>query len=309
MPAPPALSTEMLAAFVRVAEHGSVTLAAASLGVGKSVVSKRIAQLEAAVKSTLFSRQTRRIAPTAAGEAYLEFARRALAEVAAAEERLRDLRDELSGNLRLTASVSWGQRVLAPCLPAFLLRHPGVSVELLLGDRLMDIAHERIDLALRWTPSPSTEFACEPVAQVRWALVAAPAYLAAAGRPRTPAALAEHPCMGYWRDSADSTWTLHAGARRQQVRVASRYHANLPEAVEQAALAGLGIALLPGYVCDEAVAEGRLEQVLPNWTPEPRFGARVFAVAAPERLRLTRNRALLDFLRQRLGAGATPLSG
>ena len=100
-----AISTDMLAAFVQVAEHLSVSAAALHLGTGKSVVSKRVAQLEAQVKATLFSRSTRRIALTAAGEAYLEFARRALVEVATAEERLRDLRTELTGQIRLTAPV------------------------------------------------------------------------------------------------------------------------------------------------------------------------------------------------------------
>ena len=95
-----AISTDMLAAFAQVAEHLSVSAAAVDLGVGKSVVSKRIAQLEAAVKATLFSRSTRKVVLTPAGEAYLEFARRALAEVAQAQERLRDLRTELTGQIR-----------------------------------------------------------------------------------------------------------------------------------------------------------------------------------------------------------------
>ena len=294
------ISTEMLAAFLQVADKASVTAAAAQLGVGKSVVSKRIAQLEAAVRATLFSRSTRRVALTAAGEAYIEFARRALVEVAAAEERLRDLRSELTGAIRVTASVSWGQRVLATCLPEFLLRHPGLEIELLLADRLMDIAYERIDIALRWTASASPELSSVPVAEVAWVIAAAPGYLAQAGTPRSPKDLAAHACMGYWRETSDDGWVLTAGEQRRQVRVKSRYHANNPEAVAEAALAGLGIALLPLYTCSDALDEGRLVRVLPRWTPQTRFGTRITAVAAPERLRLTRNQALLAYLRQRL---------
>ena len=114
-----AISTDMLAAFVKVAERLSVSAAAVDLGVGKSAVSKRVAQLEGAVKVTLFSRSTRKVALTPAGEAYLDFARRALVEVATAEERLRDMRAELTGQIRLTATVSWGQCVLAKRLPEF----------------------------------------------------------------------------------------------------------------------------------------------------------------------------------------------
>jgi DNA-binding transcriptional LysR family regulator len=296
-----AISTDMLAAFVRVAEHRSVSAAGADLGVGKSVISKRIAQLEAAVKATLFSRSTRRVALTPAGEAYLEFARRALAEVASAQERLRELRADLTGQIRLTAPVSWGQRVLAKRLPEFLRLHPGIEIELLLSDRMMDIAYERIDIALRWTTFPSPELTTVAVAGIEWVIAAAPGYLAAAGIPLAPADLGEHACMCYWRENSDDAWLLVAGERREQVRVRGRYHANNPEAVCDAALGGLGIALLPRYLCDDALADGRLVHVLPAWTPQTKFGTVITAVATPERMRSARNQALLAFLRQPLG--------
>lgn len=290
----------MLAAFVKVAEALSVSAAATELGVGKSVVSKRIAQLEGAVKATLFSRSTRRVALTPAGEAYLDFARRALAEVATAEERLRDLRAELTGRIRLTAPVSWGQRVLARRLPGFLHQHPGIDVELQLADRMVDLAYERIDLALRWSPSTPPELSAVHVARVEWVLAAAPAYLRHRGDPADPGDLAEHHCIGYWRENSDDTWTLAQGTRRERVGVRGRYHVNNPEAVAEAALAGLGVALLPSYLCDDALADGRLVRVLPGWTPETRYGTRITALATPDRMRLARIRTLVEFLRQQL---------
>lgn len=295
------VSTDMLGAFVQVAERLSVSQAAADLGVGKSVVSKRVAQLEAAVGATLFSRSTRRVALTSAGEAYLDFARRALAEVAAAAERLHELRERLAGTIRLTAPVSWGQRVLATRLPEFLRRHPGVEIELLLGDRLLDMARERIDLALRWTGAPAAAgLHEEAVARIDWHLAAAPGYLAEAGRPRRPEQLAEHACLSYWRERADDLWVLARGGLRREVRVRGRYHVDNPEVVAEATLGGLGIGMLPGYLCAAALADGRLERVLPGWQPQTKFGTRINAVAAPERLRLARNQALLGFLRQSL---------
>ena len=296
-----AISTDMLAAFVKVAERLSVSAAAVDLGVGKSAVSKRVAQLEGAVKVTLFSRSTRKVALTPAGEAYLEFARRALVEVATAEERLRDMRAELTGQIRLTATVSWGQCVLAKRLPEFLRQHPMIEIELLLVDRMMDIAYERVDLALRWTNAPTPELVSVPVASVAWVVAAAPSYLAVAGTPQRPQDLAAHSCMCYWRESSDDAWALTADDRRELVRVRGRYHANNPEAVADAALAGLGIALLPRYLCDDALADGRLVRVLPGWTPDTRFGTRITAVATPERMRFSRNQALLAFLREQLG--------
>lgn len=302
-----ALTTDMLSAFVKVAEHASVSRAAADLDVAKGVVSKRVAQLEARLRATLFSRSTRRVARTPAGEAYLEHARRALHEVASAEERLRDLRAQLSGPIRITGPVSWSQRVLAPCLPEFLRQHPAIEIELTISDRMVDLAVERIDLALRWTSTPTPGLAAEPVAHVGFALVAAPSYLAAAGMPRSPQALARKECLSYWRESSDDAWAFaDARGRKVQVHARGRYHANDVGAVAQAAEAGLGVALLPGYMCEEALATGRLVRVLPRWTPETRFGTKIMALATPERMRLARIRALLAHLRQRLAEGAAP---
>ncbi len=298
-----AISTDMLAAFVKVAERRSVSAAAAELGLGKSVVSKRVAQLEAQVKATLFSRSTRQVALTLAGETYLESARRALLEMANAEERLRGLRTELSGQIRLTAPVSWGQRVLAKRLPEFLRQHPAIDIELLLSDELFDLAGQRIDLGLRWTATPSTKLRAQPVAEVAWVIAAAPAYLALAGAPQQPQDLAAHPCMAYWRESSDDGWVLRRGPQLEQVRVRGRYHVNNAEAVADAAVAGLGLALLPRYLCEDALADGRLVAVLEAWTPETRFGTHITAVATPERLRLARIQALLAFVRQQFGPG------
>jgi len=138
------------------------------------------------------------------------------------------------------------------------------------------------------------------VTRLDWAICAAPAHLDSAGVPATPIDLLGHPCMSYWRDSSDDAWQLARGDELQTVRVHSRYHANNAEAVACAALAGLGVALLPMYVCADDLAAGRLVRLLPDWTPLTKFGSRINAVASPDRLRLLRNRALLAFLQERL---------
>jgi DNA-binding transcriptional LysR family regulator len=316
-----AISTDMLQAFVRVAEARSVSRAATALGVGKSVVSKRVAQLETLVNATLFSRSTHHIALTAAGEAYLDHARRALQEVTSAQEHLRDLRLQLSGLIRVTAPVSWGQQVLAPSVAAFLRAHPAVDVELHLSDRVMDVAQERIDVALRWTPSVPRDLHTQPIATVSWLLAAAPSYLAANGHPQAPADLQRHPCMSYWRESKDDTWVLTRNSsgssnvsspnsinstnatdhdETASVTVGSRYHANDAYAVTQATLVGLGIGMLPSYLCQDAIAAGHLTRVLPAWTPQTKFGTCISAVATPDRMRLARVQALLTFLQAAL---------
>lgn len=291
----------MLTAFVKVADHGSVSRAATELDIGKAAVSKRVAALEQHLGATLFARSTRRIALTPAGEAYVDFARRALAEMGAGEERVRALRSELTGRIRLSATVSWGQHVLARTLPEFVRLHPALEVDLQLADRMVDLAYERVDIALRWSTSTPQGLVAQPVAVVGWRLVASAGYLAEAGVPQAPAELSGHNCLCYWRDAADDLWLLARAGELVRVRTHSRYHVDNPEAVTAAAIAGLGVAMVPDYLCIDALADGRLQGVLPGWLPQTKFGSLISAVATPERMRLARNQALLAFLKQQFG--------
>ncbi len=294
------LSTDMLTVFVRVAEHLSVSAAARELGLAKSVVSKRLAQLEAAAGATLLSRSTRRMALTPAGMVYLEFARRTLDAVQRAGEELRTLRTDLTGLIRVTAPVSWGQRVVGRLLPLFLAQNPGLEIELLLDDRLMDLAHEHIDIALRMSAAQSPDLVSISLTRLDWVICAAPAYLAAVTPPTQPEALAQHACLNYWRASRHDRWELTSAERTVAVQVSSRYRANHPEAVADAAVAGLGIALLPLYFVEREIAEGRLVRLLPEWSAKTEFGDAITAVALPDRVRFAKNQALLRFLRARL---------
>ena len=303
------ISSDLLAAFLHVADTGSVSQAAIELGVGKSVISKRIALLEHKLQATLFSRSTRKVALTPAGDAYIEYARRALEEIAAGIERLRSMRSELSGRIRLTAPVSWGQHVLSKQLPEFLRLHPGIEIELQLADRRLELARERIDIALRWSTTPSPELACVPVAQIGWKLAASPSYLKTAGKPTTPPELAQHSCLCYWRENSDDSWLLvsqrsvpEPAEECIEVKVNSRYHVDNPDAVLNAAIAGMGIALLPDYVCEDALASEQLVPVLEGWEPRTKFGTQIIAMATPERLTLSRNRTFLEFIRSSSGA-------
>ena len=305
------ISTDMLAAFLKVAECRSVSQAAVSLDVAKSLISKRIAQLEERLDTTLFSRSTRKVALTPAGETYVDYAKRALAEVSDGMERVRSLRTELSGNLRLTAPVSWGQRVLAKHLPDFLKMHPHLEIDLLLTDRMMDLAAERIDVALRWSSHSQHERHGTPLTEIKWFLTAAPAYLAQHGLPAEPAELNHHACVYYRRDNTDDHWTLrhhlatNANEPRQvEVKVSGRYRVDNPEAVLEAALAGMGIALLPDYLCVQAIEQGRLVKVLTPWTPLTKFGTHIVALCPPERKKISRNQALIDDLQRAMSQGS-----
>jgi DNA-binding transcriptional LysR family regulator len=280
------ISTDMLEAFLKVAECRSVSQAAVSLDVAKSLISKRVAQLEERLETTLFSRSTRKVALTPAGETYVDYAKRALAEVSDGMERVRSLRTELNGNLRVTAPVSWGQRVLAKHLPEFLKMHPSLEIDLMLNDRMMDMAAERIDVALRWSSHSQHERLGIPLTEIKWFLTAAPAYIAQHGLPSEPVELNEHACIYYRRDSTDDHWTLQhnlavnrSAPRRVEVKVGGRYRVDNPEAVLESATAGL-------------------VKVLPPWIPQTKFGTHIVALCPPERKKISRNQALIEYLQR-----------
>lgn len=296
------IQSDWLQAFRAVASTLSISAASKELGLDKSQVSKRIALLEHKLGATLFARSTRKVALTPAGLGYLDHAQRALCELNAGEELLRSLRTDLSGRIRLTAPVSWGQKVLANCLPDFLRQHPGIEIELILSDQKMDLAREHIDLALRWTAKPSEGLSSIPIAPIQWHLAASYAYLSTHGTPKAPVDLTTHQCFCYWRENADDRWEFEdrANGQRHSVQAHGRYHVNNPEAVFAAASQGLGIALLPDYLCEQAFEQQSLIRLLPGFLPMTRFGSHMHAQAPTERSILPRNRALLVYLQTTL---------
>lgn len=292
------ITLDTLTAFIQVSETLNVSEAAAGLSLSKSVISKRIAQLEGRLSATLFSRSTRRVSLTPAGEAFLEHARRALSEVSTGQERLHAMRSELTGLIRMTAPVSWGQQVLSRMLPEFLRLHPSIEVELHLDDQIIDLAEKRFDLALRWSGKSRTGLRPIPIMKVGWLLAATPQYLNTYGRPKTPADLTAHSCMAYWKQRSDEVWTLeNTLLQKSHVRVKSRYHVDNADSVAYAALAGLGIALLPDYLCAQPLQNGQLEAVLVDWLPKTKYGPYITVLGTPERMALARNQTMVQFLR------------
>jgi DNA-binding transcriptional LysR family regulator len=296
------ISTDMLLAFVKVADRLSVSAAAVELGVGKGVVSKRLAQLEEAVKATLLTRNSRKLALTPAGLVYIDFARRAIDAVQLADEGLRALRSVPTGQIRVTAPVSWGFQALGKAIPDFLARYPEIEIELILQDRLLDIANDSIDIGLRMSAVPAPDLVSIPIAKLDWLICASPHYLATSGEPQSPSELEHHPCMNYWSALSDDAWHLRRDNEDLKIRVRNRYRANNPEVIVDATLAGLGIALLPIYCCRDEVSEGRLVPVLRDWLPVTKYGHQITAVIAPDRVRFSRNQAFLQFLKERFGS-------
>lgn len=286
-----------LSAFVAVAEAGSISNAARRLGLAKSVVSERLADLEAALGAQLIHRTTRRLSLTEDGTAFLLRAAGILRDLESAAADLAARRGELTGPLRLSAPVTFGRMHLGPALYPFLKAHPAIELALELDDRRVDAAAEGFDAVLRHGPVIDSRLTVWRLAPSRRLLVAAPDYLARHGRPRRLSDLDAHRGVFYSnRGAADWRFATKDGAVNVQARVALRV--NNGDLLLGAAKAGLGISLLPTFIAGEALRAGALEVVDIGVETEREF----IYLATPEGRRApAKLRALVEALRAAFG--------
>jgi DNA-binding transcriptional LysR family regulator len=275
---------------------GSFTAAARRLGLSKAAMSQRVTELERAAGVPLVHRTTRSVRLTEAGERLVEATRGAFAQIEQGFAGVQDLVGEPHGVLRVSAPVALGRQQIVPRLAGFLRAYPQVRVELELSDRLVAMAQEGFDVALRHTAAPPDTHVAWPLCITRSWLVATRAYLRRAGTPTSPPDLASHDCLHYLRPGDTPTWTFErddaaaagkaartsrdaiASGQRVSVAVRGVFAANNSEALREAALAGLGIALLPDFSAQAAVRAGKLQLVLPHWKPVGAFGEHLYAI-------------------------------
>ena len=300
-----------------LAEQGSYTAAAARLGVSKAAMSQRIAGLERIAGVTLVLRTTRSVRLTEAGQRLVDQTRAAFEQISQSFAQVRDLAEAPQGLLRVTAPVALARQQIVPLLPDFLRRYPQVRIELNLSDRLISLATEGFDLAIRHTAQPPDTHVAVQLCATRSVLVASKAYLRRAGTPQQPADLAAHNCLHYPRPQERPAWTFEpqgrslAGSARERVtaQVSGSLAANNSEALRDAALAHLGIALLPDFSAQAALRAGRLVEVLPGWTPVGSFADSIYAIR-PYAAHVPRAVSLfVDYLRGALKTGFNPSGG
>lgn len=287
-----------LLVFASVAELGSFSLAAQSLGLSKSAVSKQVSQLEARLGVRLLQRSTRRLSLTEAGRALLARGQRVAAELDGIDVDLGAASGPPRGVLRLSAPMSFGQRHIAPLLPVFLAEYPAVQVELDLTDRVVDLIGERFDAAVRVGRLPDSTLVARRLAPARRVVCASPAYLASHGVPRTPAALRQHACLDYTYLAAPGGWPFTSGRRTRRIPVQGPLSSNNGEVLREAALAGLGIALLPTFIVGNDLRAGRLRPLL---TAYECWDAAIFVVYPAARHLAPKLRAWVDFLAAHCG--------
>jgi LysR family transcriptional activator of dmlA len=285
--------TSDLAFFASVVKEGSLSAAARELDVSPPAVSKRLAQLERRLGVRLLHRTTRRIGLTAEGEAYVESARRILAEIEELEGRVSSARAAPKGLLRVNATLGFGRAYIAPVVSAFRRRYPDVEVLLHLTDRPLNLAEEAFDVGVRFGDLPDARLVARRIARNQRLLCAAPAYLERRGRPETPHDLPRHDCIVLRQnDSAYGTWRLLRGRKAEAVKVRGPLSSNDGSVALGWALDGHGILMRSEWETADHLRAGRLARVLPEWASP----ADVFAVY-PERHNLSaRVRAFVDFL-------------
>jgi DNA-binding transcriptional LysR family regulator len=252
--------------FVRVVDLGSFSKAAADAGIGQPSVTKLIAGLEKQLGSRLLYRSTHGVVPTEVGALYYEKCKLIAHHVDEAESVAALMQSQVQGLIRISTTMDFGRRVLAPLVVRFLQANPKVHVELLFDDHIVNMVEQGIDVAIRMGRLADSNLGARYLGRNPWSVVASPAYLAARGQPHTPGDLTGHDALIVSTVQNDSRWHFH-GPKGEEltVHLNGPMRSNNKSALMQAAAAGLGVAALPTYVVHEALQKGDLVALLTDW--------------------------------------------
>lgn len=285
---------EAMQQFAAVVDAGSITVAAAQLGLTVAAVSKRLKGLESSLGTRLLTRNTRQLATTEAGQYYYRHCREILDEVERVEQNLQAMQGTLSGTLHISLPMTYGKLRLGSLLLRFLQQHPAIRLLLHLDDAYVDAASGLYDVVVRIGVLDDSGLVARKLENAYLHVVASPAYLQAHGTPQTPAELVTHDCLHYTNVNVREGWCFY-DQNGQQVRVAvrGRLGANNGEMLRQAAVAGLGIALLPDFEVQDALLDDSLVTLLPDYHAT---ALSVYAVYPSRQFLPQKTRALIDFL-------------
>ena len=286
-------------AFVRLVDLGTFSAVAEELRIKQSTVSKWVAALEDEVGVQLLTRTTRRLRITEAGEQFYGRAREILAAYDDATATLQNRSLELTGRLRVSLPVVFGTMYVAPWISTFLEQHPKIDLELFFDDRYANLMQDELDVIVRVGLAVDSTLRARTLGQSIRRVVASPAYLTAAGTPRTPQALAEHAVLRHSSALRAEPWVFAFKGRTIRVPVRARLYANNSRALAMAAESGLGIAMLADWLVDPYIDRGTLVPLLEGYDPPP---APIQALMAPGRVSHPRVRAFVDGLADALVA-------
>lgn len=285
--------TEM-EAFATVVDQGGFTDAARKMGISKSAVSKHVSSLEARLGARLLNRTTRRVSPTEIGLVYYDRARRVLNDAGEADSIVTAMQSAPSGVLRMSVATDFGVSLLSPVLDEFLAEYPEISVNMVLKNRYVELISEGFDMSIRVGEMEDSSLRARKITETTQRLIAAPRYFQAHGRPARIDDLNEHRLLHYSNQSSANVWKITAPSGEvRQVRGTGWLTVNDGQSLLNAAVKGLGIAYLPSFLYHDAMAQGLVQDVIPDLPPTT-LG--IYAVYPPGRFTQPKVRAFIDFL-------------
>ncbi|WP_417455442.1 LysR family transcriptional regulator [Kiloniella sp.] len=293
-------SMNAIPVFVAVVEEGSFAAAARRLGVTKSAVSKRISLLEAHLGVQLLHRSTRKLSLSEAGEQYFAHAIQSLAAAQDAADAVAQLQGAPQGRLRINTPMSFGRLHIAPLIPDFLAAYPGVGVDMVMDDRVVDMVEGGFDLAIRVRTLEDSALIARKLAPCHNLLCAAPSYLKKHGTPKHPHDLQKHNCLQYAYANKIHTWRFEETNNGDVINldVTGSYQVNNSEALREALVAGVGIARLPTFIAGADITAGRLVPLLPDY----KLPSQIIYAVFPERRHLpAKVRVFIDYLVEKIG--------
>ena len=284
--------------FVTVVEEQGFSAAAKRLDSTPAAVSRRIKALEQRLGVRLLQRTTRSLKLTEAGELYFREVSRLLSDLKTVEHELEEITGQAAGELRIVAPMSFGQRRLAPVVARFALTHPKLRITLRLEDQETDIVNEGIDLAVRIAYPSDSSLVARPIASIPRHICASPQYLARRGTPRSPRDLLQYDCLHYNVISEREEWTFAGTEGDETIVIKAVFSSNNGEVLAEAAVQGLGITLLPDFIIEEALADGRLIRILEGWERSPL----TLSVMYPSRRHVpAKTRLFIDYMVEQFG--------
>lgn len=254
----------LMTCFARAVETGSFSAAGRDLGLGQPNVSRHVAALEDHLQTRLLHRSTRKLALTSEGERYYAEVRRILDAVDESESSFRENTDP-SGLLRVACPTALAHTFVLPHVPAFLERYTGVTLDLQINDRYVDLINEGAELAIRIGHLEDSSLRARRIGSFERVCVASTAYLAKYGTPNAPTELRDHDCVIYTLLSSGTTWRF----RNAEIQVSGRFRVNSPEAVRESVIAGLGIGIGPQWLYEDGLRDGTLQLLLEQYTAPP----------------------------------------
>lgn len=288
---------ENMNAFVRVVELGSISAAADQLQVAKSVISRRLKELEQHLGVQLFHRTTRQMNLTDTGRAFYERVTRILEDTLEAEYVTSQSHGALKGNLKIALPLSFGLMHLGPAITEFLEQHPDITFDLDFNDRQVDLLLEGYDLAIRIASLPDSSLIARRLATIQLVACASPDYLQRQGEPKLPVELLDHHCLVYnLVNNFDYVNLYDADDQLVKIKITPYLKASNGEFLRDAAISGLGIVVLPVFIVYQAIENGSLVPLLTNY----RFASvQAYAIYPQTRHLSQRVRAFVDFLAKR----------